>query len=170
MMLCRASHRVRPHLKRLGVATLKPPFRSGLGTTAKPKAAPAPASHSAKPVSSQTKFVNALLHLTPPPSHASPSRSQLGVGARRGKQRQTSQSVNGAISDFYLFNWIARPPTVQPNPPCTLHFLLHNTKAHNVADSGRWLWRSSGHIASLQRLSDGPASTCCFNKANHSEE
>lgn len=70
------SRRVRPHLKQPGVAALKPPFRSG----PKPKTAPAPASRSAEPTSSQTKFV------VSPPSPSSPSssgsRCQAGNNSR----------------------------------------------------------------------------------------
>lgn len=90
----------------------------------KPKAAPAPASHSAKPVSSQNKFVNALLRFAPFTLVAIFKWEWVPGGERR----QTSQFVNGAISDFYLFNWIARPPTIQPNPPCTLSVLSATPK------------------------------------------
>lgn len=104
-----------------------------------------------------------------PPSHSSPYSSERVPGA---EQRQTSRFVNGVISDF-LFVQLgrppARPPTYHPGP-CTLNFLPHNVEAHNAAGPVQRLRKICGHIASLQRPSDGPASTCCSNKANHSEE
>lgn len=70
-------------------------------------------------------------------------------------------------SNFFLFNR-GYLPTYHPEP-CMLNFLFHISR-ENAAGSVLWLQKSRGHIASVQRPSDGPALTCCFNKANHSEE
>ncbi|CAB1436462.1 unnamed protein product [Pleuronectes platessa] len=84
-----------------------------------------------RPVSSQTKFVRALLLFGSGPFHT----PRLVQGARGrvpgGRQLQTAQFVNGAITK-----------------PGSLDFLrLH---AHTTA-SVQGLWRSCDHIASLRR-------------------
>ncbi|KAK2909781.1 hypothetical protein Q8A73_007496 [Channa argus] len=121
--LCRASQRVRPHLKQPGVAALKPPFRAGPGTTAKTqkrhRLQPAAA---LKPVSSQTKFV------TSPPLHTPRHLRSGGKKVPGGEQLQTSRFVNGAFNDCTTVT-------------CTLNFLLRRSKAPSVAGLVQRLWR-----------------------------